>query len=96
MNVILGIRHSIESTCISLVGVGIAVEVVMVVEEGRFPPQQGGDTGHEGGGGRERHWPGHQAGADGLCPSQGACSLGLHSSYIFFFQLHQACVILAA
>ena len=34
MNVILGIRHSIESTCISLVGVGIAVEVAMVVEEG--------------------------------------------------------------
>ena len=27
-----GIRHSIENTCISLVGVGIAVEVVMVEE----------------------------------------------------------------
>ena len=41
MNVILGIRHSIENAYIFLVGVGIAVEVVMVVEEGEVSSTTG-------------------------------------------------------
>lgn len=87
-----GIRHSIENTCISLVGVGIAVEVVMV-EEGRFLHNrvvtQGMKEDVEGKAG----WPGHQAGAGGLLPRMPRGMLIGPSQllHFFFFQLHQAC-----